>query len=145
VIVRDRNIGISAQTVRGAIAEFMRDVHPRLEKLGKAYEGRGAITGRVRASGLPNNRLVHAFPRYIVTMASGYLVGKPVEYSCKEQEEAVKALREMLDASDIGSIDAELATDEKRGKCIYYEMNLSVLDEITGWVAGLKGGSCDET
>jgi len=123
VIVRDRNIGISAQTVRGAIAEFMRDVHPRLEKLGKAYEGRGAITGRVRASGLPNNRLVHAFPRYIVTMASGYLVGKPVEYSCKEQEEAVKALREMLDASDIGSIDAELATDASaygRGVCLCY-------------------------
>ena len=40
---------------------------------------------------------------------------------------------------------AELVTDAKRGKCIYYEMNLSVLDEITGWVAGLKGGSCDET
>ena len=40
--------------------------------------------------------------------------------------------------------NAGLVTDEKRGKWIYYEMNLSVLDEITGWVAGLKGGSTDE-
>ena len=36
---------------------------------------------------------------------------------------------------------AGLVTDDKRGKWIYYEMNLSVLDEITGWIAGLKGES----
>lgn len=34
---------------------------------------------------------------------------------------------------------AGLVSDERRGKFIYYELNLSVLDEITGWVAGLKG------
>ena len=35
---------------------------------------------------------------------------------------------------------AGLVTDEKRGKNIYYELNLSVLEEITGWIAGLRGG-----
>lgn len=40
--------------------------------------------------------------------------------------------------------DAGLVSDDRRGKFIYYELNLSVLDEITGWVAGLKGGSGDE-
>ena len=39
---------------------------------------------------------------------------------------------------------AGLVTDDKRGKWIYYEMNLSVLDEITGWLAGLKGGTNNE-
>ena len=39
--------------------------------------------------------------------------------------------------------EAGLITDEKRGKHIYYELNLSVLDEITGWIAGLKGGAED--
>ena len=39
--------------------------------------------------------------------------------------------------------EAWLVTDEKRGKNIYYELNLSVLDEITGWIAGLKGGADD--
>ncbi len=34
---------------------------------------------------------------------------------------------------------AGLISDDKRGKYIYYELNLSVLDEITGWIAGLKG------
>ena len=39
--------------------------------------------------------------------------------------------------------EAVLVTDEKRVKNIYYELNLSVLDEITGWIAGLKGGADD--
>jgi len=39
---------------------------------------------------------------------------------------------------------AGLVSDERRGKYIYYELNLSVLDEITGWVAGLRGGDRHE-
>ena len=35
--------------------------------------------------------------------------------------------------------EAGLISDERRGKYIYYELNLSVLDEIAGWIAGLKG------
>ena len=35
--------------------------------------------------------------------------------------------------------EAGLVSDDRQGKYIYYELNLSVLDEITGWVAGLKG------
>ena len=34
---------------------------------------------------------------------------------------------------------AGLISDDRRGKYIYYELNLSVLDEITGWIAGLRG------
>ena len=40
--------------------------------------------------------------------------------------------------------EAGLITDDKRGKYIYYELNLYVLDEITGWLAGLRGGKGDE-
>ena len=35
--------------------------------------------------------------------------------------------------------DAGLISDQRRGKYIDYELNLSILDEITGWIAGLKG------
>ena len=35
--------------------------------------------------------------------------------------------------------EAGLVSDDRQGKYIYYELNLSVLDEITGWIAGLKG------
>ena len=40
--------------------------------------------------------------------------------------------------------EAGLVSDDRQGKSIYYELNLSVLDEITGWVAGLKGDTHHE-
>lgn len=40
--------------------------------------------------------------------------------------------------------EAGLISDQRRGKYIYYELNLSVLDEITGWIAGLKGDRHNE-
>lgn len=123
MIVRDKDTPVTGEIVSGAIAEFMRDVRPRLERLGRAYEGRGEITRRTRSPGLPNNRLVHAFPRYIVTMASGYLVGRPVTYDDRTQSDAVAALREAYAACDMDSVDAELAADASiygRGVCICY-------------------------
>lgn len=123
MIVRDKDTPVTGETISGAIAEFMRDVRPRLERLGRAYEGRGEITRRTRSPGLPNNRLVHAFPRYIVTMASGYLVGRPVTYDDRAQSDAVAALREAYAACDMDSVDAELAADASiygRGVCICY-------------------------
>ena len=123
MIVRDKDTPVTGETISGAIAEFMRDVRPRLERLGRAYEGRGEITRRTRSPGLPNNRLVHAFPRYIVTMASGYLVGRPVTYDDRTQSDAVAALREAYAACDMDSVDAELAADASiygRGVCICY-------------------------
>ena len=35
--------------------------------------------------------------------------------------------------------DAGLVSDEKRGKYISYELNMSVVDEILGWFSALKG------
>lgn len=36
--------------------------------------------------------------------------------------------------------EAGLISDRRQGKYIYYELNLSVLDELTGWIASLRGG-----
>ncbi len=40
--------------------------------------------------------------------------------------------------------DAGLINDDKRGKYIYYELNMSILDELTGWIAALKGDDTDD-
>ena len=37
--------------------------------------------------------------------------------------------------------EAGLIEAEKRGKYIYYELNLSVLEEIMTWMTGLMGGN----
>ncbi len=34
---------------------------------------------------------------------------------------------------------AGLVDQEKRGKYIYYELNMTVLDEMVGWIASLRG------
>lgn len=39
---------------------------------------------------------------------------------------------------------ANLITDTKKGKYIYYELNLSVFEEVLTWINGLMGGKEDE-
>ncbi len=41
--------------------------------------------------------------------------------------------------------EAELISDNKKGKYIYYELNLSVLDELMGFMISLTGGNKYET
>lgn len=40
--------------------------------------------------------------------------------------------------------EADLVLDDRQGKYIYYELNMSVVDELVEWVSGLKGGNSDE-
>ena len=40
---------------------------------------------------------------------------------------------------------AGLVDDEKAGKYIYYELNLSVVEEIMSWFAGFKKEHADES
>ena len=39
--------------------------------------------------------------------------------------------------------EADLISDQREGKFIYYELNASVLDEILLWITDLKGESED--
>ena len=81
----------------------------RLERLRAYYDGRHAIDVRVRSAGMPNLRMTHAFPRYISTMASGYLIGNPVRYECTDQIEEMENVLREYQRSAIDSVDAELA------------------------------------
>ncbi len=40
--------------------------------------------------------------------------------------------------------EAGLVLDDRRGKYIYYELNMSVVDELLGWVIALKGEEKNE-
>ena len=61
--------GLSGKLLQGCLNEHLRGVE-KLTRLRDAYRLRAAITRRTRADGLPNNRLSHAYVRYIVTIAS---------------------------------------------------------------------------
>ena len=83
-----------------------------------------SITGRTRLRGLPNNKLAHDLPGYIVTMAAGYLVGEPVTYTASEEGKAAFApILEALKAAVSDNVDAELAVDASaygKGIEVYY-------------------------
>ena len=122
MIVRDRTDRVDDRSIKGAVEEFMRQVRPRLDGLHAAYSGKGKISRRERTKGLPNNRLVHTYPHYITTMAAGYLVGSPVQYSALD-EGALSGISQAYHACDMDSVDAELAVQASiygRGVCICY-------------------------
>lgn len=97
------------QMVRSCVQEFLSGAQ-RMRDLRASYEGRHSILDRTRPKGLPNVRLVHDFPRYISTMAAGYLVGRPVVYESEEdQQPALEAVMEMYSRCAVDSVDAELA------------------------------------
>lgn len=88
------------------VKEF-RGFGDRLSLLSNYYKGELDILGRRRKNGLPNSRLVHNFPQYIVGVASGYLIGKPVQYSAESK--GFEALVDSFRACNIDSVDGEVA------------------------------------
>lgn len=100
----------SAELLESCLKEHMEGIY-RLEKLRDYYDGRHEIARRRRSAGLPNMRVMHAYPRYISTMASGYLIGNPVEYACAEADAALDLLLTEYERCAIDSVDAELARD----------------------------------
>lgn len=40
--------------------------------------------------------------------------------------------------------NADLISDSKQGKFIYYELNLSVFEELISWFMEIKGGNVNE-
>ena len=112
MIVRPRGTfedGIpGAALLESCLREHLNNV-PRMDRLRAYYDGHHAIERRVRSAGLPNLRIAHAFPRYISTMAAGYLIGNPVEYVSETQSAALRAVLDEYARGSIDSVDAELA------------------------------------
>ena len=143
MIIRSREMEINQETIGTLVGEFNRSVLPRLRMLRDEYDGKSPITRRVRTAGLPNNKLSHPYQRYIVTMASGYLAGQPVQYTAMDgNDQAVDALRALYRVSDMDSIDSELARDASiygKGVCIVYidssnRVRCSTIDPRTAFV-----------
>ena len=99
---------ISGKLLQGCLSEHLRNVE-NWNKLHDLYLGRGDILTRRRAEGLPNNRLSHAFARYIVTVASGYLAGGPVQYTLEGESGDASELIRAYHQADVQSVDMELA------------------------------------
>lgn len=100
----------NAELLESCLREHLTGVD-RLSALRSYYDGRHAIARRHRGAGQPNNRIAHGFPRYIATMAAGYLIGNPVAYEAEGQEGALSVLLREYSAGAVDSVDAELVRD----------------------------------
>lgn len=95
-----------------AILQRHRGERERLDELLRIYNREHPIASRVRLKGLPNNRLAHDLPGYIVTMAAGYLIGRPVVYTPSEDtRKEFEPISQALAAACADSVDMELAAD----------------------------------
>ena len=100
---------LNPRVVNACVQEFLCGME-RMARLRAYYEGNSAILERRRDEGLPNNRLAHGFPRYISTVATGYLVGNPVAYECEDaQKAALDAVLREYERCAMDSVDVELA------------------------------------
>ncbi len=109
MILRSREYPLTGRLLQGCLNEHLPGTG-NLSRLREHYDGDAPITQRVRGDGLPNNRLAHGYARYIVTVASSYLVGGAVRYDSDERKRgALDGLLSAYRAADIASVDIELA------------------------------------
>ena len=108
----------------GKLLEMHEKKAKHLEGLRNIAKRKHEIGNRIRLHGLPNNKITHDLPGYIVTMAAGYLVGEPVTYTPEEEAaNHFEPIREALKAAISDNVDAELAVDAAtygKGVEVYY-------------------------
>lgn len=103
--------------------QFEREL-PRLSRLWRYYQGKHDVLARQRLAGLPNQRLVNGFPRYIAQVSSGYLLGEPVRYACPGNEQGAYALEMAYRRAEADSADMEAAVAQAvygRGMTLCYQ------------------------
>lgn len=102
----DERAAPSREALLSALREHQAAL-PRLQQLRDYMRRRHRIEGRVRKRGLPNNRLAHDLPTYIVRTASGFLLGEPVRY--EGAQPALPAVLAAYARCDAPTVDHELA------------------------------------
>ncbi len=114
MIIRDEKYGggrIRGEVLKSVIEEHMGG-QERRRKLQNAYRNQHDILNRKRGKGLPNVRLSHGFAKYIVTMATGHLMGQPVMYKTDAQNtQTLEALLQTLKEKNAQKEDVLLAKD----------------------------------
>lgn len=150
MITRDRAIlqsGLSGKLLQGCLNEHLRGTE-KMSRLRDAYLLRGSAR-RPRAEGLPDNRLSHAFVRYIVTISSAYLAGSAVSY--QGDGPGAEELRQAYRDANIPGVDMELARQAalygKGVEVIYADARArprsAALDPRCAFVVYADDASCD--
>lgn len=108
------------EMLRSVLKEHRMDFE-RMLHLRDMYNARSPILDRVRREGMPNNRIAHPYARYITTVATGYLIGKPVTYSMDGENETLQQIQDIFRRGSEPAENVELARDQSiYGKGVEY-------------------------
>lgn len=113
--------GMPTMTMLSSVLNEHQGNLPRLEHLRRYYMADSDILQRKRMTGQPNNRIAHPFARYITSVATGYLVSKPVSYSTDVSGGMLEQVTEAFRRASISSADTENARNASiYGKGVEY-------------------------
>lgn len=110
-LIRTASDELTDEEIIKLIEKHKKTEAPRLKNLEKYYNSEHAILDKSVDEEKPDNRLVNSYPRYIVDMHVGYLVGNPISYSAAEVEE----VNETLNGNTNGQGDPEGLLNELVG------------------------------
>ncbi len=82
----------------------------RFNELEKYYYNENPINNRRVSDGKPNNKIAHAFPRYISNMAAGYFMGKGVN-ATSDNDQYLSDLQAVLNEEYQRDINMELSKE----------------------------------
>lgn len=116
----DKNNLPPMEMLRSVLREHRAEFE-RMQHLKDMYEAKSPILGRVRRDTLPNNKIAHPFARYITTVATGYLIGKPVTYSTEQENETLQQIQDIFRRGSEAAENVQLARDQSiYGKGVEY-------------------------
>ena len=109
LVIRNIPDEIDTNTI-GNLIDFHRTyMLPRYKKLKRYYKLHHGIEERAMEDSKPNNKLIHDYPGYIVNMATGYFLGKPVAYASKSNNnDYLNVLQDIFDYNDEADENAEI-------------------------------------
>ena len=101
---------ISEIEIRSLVDNFL-SYKSRYEKLEDYYEAKHrTILSVNKDTGIPNNKIINAYPKYITDVQTGYFMGQPVAYSADDgAEDVLEKLQAVFDYNDEQAENAELA------------------------------------
>ena len=92
------------------------------------YENRNDILGRQAMQGNSiNNKLAHNYAGYITDMATGYFIGRPVNYSGSSEDDLITIIQDIYNYNDEQDTNNEIAKQFSiKGRCfevVYLDAN----------------------
>lgn len=95
------------------IGKFKNKELKKYHRAQQYYESENEIRNRSLSGLSSNNKIAHAFARYMTNMATAYFIGKPVKYTA-EDAGLQEALKKIMDANYINAVNFDASKEASK-------------------------------